>query len=324
MRAAWLLGVLAGCGRLGFGLGDDGDVDAATDAPEQTVLVDFSGLLPYDPNDFVDGGMASDNGMRAIGAMYAPFPDGFAVLAGRSLLELRSDGTNVRHDYAPAAPDMAGPDNLEGVVFGVVGGVAALWLGSQSQLGGDGVYEVTPTWTISREENNNNTADVAVDPTGAFDARGTPTLYYVSGNAGLMRRDARLTFTVIAPFSADVNGIALTPSAIYVVESDAAPGDMRMWRVDSVGHTVTKIDEAPTIDLADGGPATDVIGVRDQHEVVQYTPDGTRTVLATSPDLDSKWIGISIPRAPHPLAGRMIVLETNRVLDRDRLVLLPP
>jgi hypothetical protein len=130
-------------------------------------------------------------------------------------------------------------------------------------------------------------------------------------------------FTTIAPFSADVHSIAVTPSAIYVVESDVGPGNQRMWRVDSVSHTVTKIDEALQIDLAEGGPATGVIAVRDQIDVVQYTPDGTRTVLASAPDPDGHWIALSIPRAPHPLAGRMIVLETNRVLDRDRLVLLP-
>jgi hypothetical protein len=182
MRGARIgLIVIAGCGRIGFQnlAADDGtrgDDGAGIGDGTAMANIDLSGVVPYNPNDFPDG-TGLDNAPRAIAALYAPFPDGFAVAAGRSIIEVHLDGTTIVHDFRPAAPDGAGPDEITQLGYGSLAGMGPrLWLCSASPGAGDGLYNITPAWTIARERMTNDVTGLAIDPTGAFDSpRSTST-----------------------------------------------------------------------------------------------------------------------------------------------------
>jgi hypothetical protein len=311
-----LLCVLAGCGRIGFsGVAPDGEASGIV------VLADFSGDVPYNPTDFLDGGMLVDNGPGSVGALYAPFPDGFAVTAGRAVIEIRLDGSSIVHDYRPAVPDVGGPDNLASISFGPL---ARMWLAAESWSGGDGLFYVDAAWQLGRENTTNNVEGVAFDPAGAFDDQAKPTLYFNAGNLGVLRRDDATTSTSIFASTADVGSVTITASTMYAVDS-VANTTARLWRIDAMTHTTTQLDASSEIELPDGTPAdTAIPAIRDEQSLVAYAPDGSWTPIATAPDADTYWTGLCVPRAPHPLAGRIVVLETNHVLGRDRLLLMPP
>lgn len=316
-----------GCGRLGF---DGTAIDAGPgsdmldDGPsEPGVLIDFTGAVPYDPADFGDGSPVG-NEARAITAIGAPFADGFAVGAGRSLIEIRMNMVVVVHDLTPTASNANGPDEISWLSFG--GGT--IWITSASPTSGDGLFLVDQAWNVTREVNENNFAGSAWDEAGEFDDIGTSRFYYSKGDETsptgntVFRRDAPGARTMIYKSSGpNLYSLALTATAAYSVEGEDVP--TTLVRIAEGSHAAATIGTASTLELADGRTAAGVVVVRDEREIVQYADDDTTTVLATSPDADSRWVAATIPRSPHPLAGRIVVLEVNRALNRDRLLLLP-
>jgi hypothetical protein len=64
--------------------------------------------------------------------------------------------------------------------------------------------------------------------------------------------------------------------------------------------------------------------IRDGGVLAVYANDSTFQDLASSTDSEWKWVAASAPRPPHALAGSYIVLESNRMLNRDDLLLFTP
>jgi hypothetical protein len=322
------------CGRTGFDpLHDAGAIDGAGGAPHvhtaagwtARIAVDLTGLVPYRPDDFMDGSNEIlDNAPLAVAALYAPFTAALAVSAGRDVIELASDGTAIVHDYRPAVPDTSGPDQCAELVFGAPSDVGpALWIGATSQNSGDGLYSIDPTtWAIARDASNNNVNGLAWDPTGAFDATGVPAIYFIDQNDVYRRDGSDGSASAIYAEPDTMGGIAIGSSELFTT-NDLTEVDLD--RIYSSTHALQTIAATPgNFAIAEGPATASVAVVRDGATLAIYADDGTEQDLASSTDPDWIWIAASAPTAPHPLAGGYVVLESNRTLDRDDLVYLAP
>ena len=98
------------------------------------------------------------------------------------------------------------------------------------------------------------------------------------------------------------------------------------YRVFSTTHAVQTVASATSFEIVDGGPlsSTSVAAIRDGSTLVIYANDGTSLEGAASTDPAWVWVQASAPQPPHRLAGSYVVLESNRALDRDRLLLVTP
>jgi hypothetical protein len=293
------------------------------------VLADLSGAVPYNANDYTDGTTTKetlDNAPNGVSALYAPFTASFAVTAGRSIIEVSATGATTVHDYRPATPDMAGPDNIYRLAFGNPADTGPkLWAGAVSVNGGDGVYTFDETWAIKRDNVLNNIAGISFDPTGVFDATGIAVIYFID-QAGFERRDTATTHTLISPSQSDHDDIVITSDAIYSAFYPTA-GGAQLVRIASGTHAVTTIDTATNaFDVSEGGPVTEtgVVALRDETDLVTYTDGGAPQIGATTTDPAWLWVDVTTPRPPHPLAGSFVVLESNRTLDLDRLLVVTP
>lgn len=98
MRWSLALLLAASCGRIGFTSSDAAMVDAGVPHVQTAsgwtarVLVDLSGVIPYNANDFFDGGMFElDNAPDEVASLYPPFPSLFAgAPAARSSRSVRT------------------------------------------------------------------------------------------------------------------------------------------------------------------------------------------------------------------------------------------
>ena len=292
------------------------------------VLADITGVVPYNPADFMNGtNEILDNAPVAIAALYPPFTGSLAVSCGRSIIELAADGTPTVHDYRPAMPDTSGPDNIGEITFGDTSDVGpALWMSAVSQGAGDGLFRVDDQWGLTNDNADNNVTGVAYDPSGAFDNVGAPTIYFLAGDLGLLRRISAVASTAVfveTPANS-FDRLQLTGSAIFT-QQDSSTGPM--GSEDLVGvlastHAAAKIDNASNMIVAEGGasnsPAT---VVRAGSALVRYPDDGSALVIAQSTDPDWTLVAASLPRAPHALVGDIVVIESNRTLDRDDILL---
>jgi hypothetical protein len=322
------------CGRSGFDPLHDAPIvpqDANSLAHVQlasgwtaTLLVDLTGIVPYNADDFDDGSNeVLDNAPITVATLYAPFAASLAVSAGRDVIELASDGTPTVHDYRPATPDTAGPDQCAHMAFGDTPDVGAqLWIGASSQGQGDGVYRVDPaTWEITRDAMNNNVNGLAWDSQGAYDAFGTPAMYFVD-TSNLWRRDGSGSATSIVFENDTMDTLVVTASAIYV------ENDLTTDEIDTVAsgtHALATLATSSAFHVVEEGPlaATSVIAIANTTTLASYADDAV-TPIASSTDPSWVWQSASAPQPPHPLAGGYVVLESNRTLDRDDLVYIAP
>lgn len=310
MGATALLHVLCGCGRIGFA-----PLDAVEDAGDG-VLADFSGVVPFNANDFLDTAFVG-NEAKTVASLTSPFPDGFAIGAGRNVIEIRLDQQIILHDLRPAAADLMGPDEIDQLTFGQ----GVLWMASATPNGGDGLYTLDAGWTLARDNTLNNIFASAWDETGVFEARGVSALYFTQGTAAVYRRDSSTMRTSLFVPPANLGTISITEGALYTVYGE--PPIRNLVRIEATTHMATTFDSAGDFEIAEGGPSDGVVAIRDERDLLVYAPDGTSTLVASTPDPDTRWTAATVPRAPHPLAERIIVVEVNRVLDRDRLLLIP-
>ncbi len=295
------------------------------------VLADITGVVPYNPSDFMNGSNETlDNAPIAIAALYPPFTSSLAVSCGRSIIELAGDGTPTVHDYRPATPDTTGPDNIAALTFGDTSDVGpALWMAAVSQGNGDGLFRVDDMWNLTTDNADNNVTGVAYDPDGAFDNVGVPTIYFLAGDFGLLRRNSAVTNTSVF-VEVPANSfflLQLSASEIFT-QHDSTTGSV--GSEDLVGvlastHASVTIDNASNMIVAEGGasnsPAT---VVRAGSALVRYPDSGGPLVIAQSIDPDWTLVAASLPRAPHALAGDIVVIESNRTLDRDDVLLFTP
>lgn len=325
MRRLALVLVVA-CGRRGFDPVVDASVSHVHVAPgwSVAVLADFSGAVPYRPNDYQDGTNETlDNAPTAVAALYPPFAAELAVAAGRSIVELPSLAV---HDYRPAVPDTTGPDAIYRISFGNPPDTgAALWIAAASQGAGDGLYYVSPSWQLTRDNANNNTTGVDFDATGAFDGIGTPTIYFADGT-GVRRRGSASSNVLVYASINDLDGIAATATAQLVVHTPNGATTSDVDRVLATTHAAQIVATATRFALAEGGAlaSTSAAVIRDGITLAVYANDGTFVDGASSTDPAWVWVNAAAPQPPHRLAGSYVVLESNRTLDRDELLVVTP
>jgi hypothetical protein len=326
-RAALFAAVIAcaSCGRVGFDAVGDGDVAGVT----PTVLVDFTNIVPYVGSDFVDDdGTVLDNSPHGLAALTAPFSVGFAVAAGREVIEIPLTGSAVAHDYRPATAGSSGPDEIVELTQADLPDTGpALWAAGESLLDGDGLYALGSDWSITRDNPANNVAGLAYDPTGAFDGLGTPQLYFTAGNEGAYRRLGAGSGSALYDSADTLGTVALTATSLDAIDYDGTQtGPTRAVMIAPGAHAASSFDTPVDVRFATGDADTGagILAVRGGAQVVIYQPDGTYSVVATSDDPAKQWRDVTVPRAPHPLAGRRIVLEWTPSPPRSRLLLLPP
>jgi hypothetical protein len=291
------------------------------------VLADLTGVVPYKASDFTDGVTTMetfDNAPNGVAALYAPFTSLFAVTAGRSIIEVSATGATA-HDYRPAAPDMLGPDNIYRLAFAAPADTGPkLWLGAVSLNGGDGLYTIDETWAIKRDNALNNITGITFDPTGAYDSTNTGIIYFID-QAGIERRDTATTHTLVSPGSSNHDDLVVTPTAMFSVFYPSETSS-QLVSIATGTHAVTTLATETVLDIAEGGPVsgTSVTALRNETDLVIYDAAGTATVGATSTDPTWQWIDATLPHPPHPLAGSIIIVESNRTLDIDRLLVVTP
>jgi hypothetical protein len=336
----WSLALLlaASCGRVGFTARQDASsVDAGVTHVKTAsgwtarVLVDLTGIVPYNPNDFFDGGMVElDNAPNEVAALYPPFPSIFAVCAGREIIELGADLAPTVHDYRPATPDTTGPDSCSHLVFGEAADVgAALWIGAGTQLGGDGVYRADATWTLTRDATNNNVNGIGFDPTGAFDGFGKGAVYFADQSDVRQRTGVGISTSIVSePLTDSMGGhIVLSAAAAYLERTPGSGGEgsTDLDRIAATSHTFAAIALGTGLTIADARTiAGGVPALHDASTLAIYSDDGHAQTIAATLDPAWTWVAVTAPAAPHAFAGSFVVLESNRTLDRDDLLLISP
>jgi hypothetical protein len=332
----------AGCGRVGFVTSTDatdhGDGDS--DSHLHTAggwsiaqLVDLGAGFSYVQQDFMDGQGAEvrDNAPSYVAALYLPFTAELAVIAGRSVIEVPADGHLTNHDYRPTTPDGDGPDAPGRMTYAdFKNGDAALWLGSSSKDGGDGLYRIASDWTMQgiHVVNNvtlNNVYALVFDAGGSFDAQQAPSLYFATEQK-LERQTAAATTQVNTALPLSVDDLAVVGNALYFTAE--VQTEVELDRLGpGTSYLQNQLSSATSADLtlAEGPADAGLFAIRNDAALVTVDPaSGTFTQVAWSDDPAWVWRAACVPRAPHRLAGRVIVIESNRVLDRDRLLVITP
>jgi hypothetical protein len=288
-------------------------------------LVDLTGALPYIAADYTETrGAITSNEPSYIAALYPPFEASLAVIAGRSVIEIAADGGPSVHSYRPAKPDAAGPDVPRRATFADLGaGKTGLWLTSESTDGGDGLFLIDRSWALTTIDATNNTNALGLDPAGRYDGVGTPALYVSTELDQLGRWTAAAAPKVInAP--GEVDDLAIKDGALFItIVGDAT---VELDRIEPApSHLVANLSTATSLVLAEGSTDAALFAIRNGSELVTLGPsDGVATSVAWTDDLDWVWHAVSAPRAGHRRAGQLIVLESNRGLDHDRLLLVTP
>lgn len=331
----------AACGRVGFATSQDaaghsgGDGAADSDSHLHTAggwsiaqFVDLGAGFSYVQHDFVDGNgsVVRDNAPSYIAALSPPFTAELAVIAGRSVIEIAADGHMTPHDYRPATPDMAGPDVPGRMTYADLGGGdAALWLTSSSVNGGDGLYRIAPDWSMQPIHDTNNIYALVFDAAGSFDAQAAPGLYFVARQQ-LSRQITGVATALKTALPPSVDDLAVVGNALYfTVETQTQIGLYRLGP--GAGYLQNQLTDASSTDLAlaEGPADAGLFAIRDDAALVRVDPaSGSFTQVAWSDDADWVWRAACVPRAGHRLAGHVIVIESNRVLDRDRLLVIAP
>jgi hypothetical protein len=284
------------------------------------VFQDFSASFTYVPIDFVDGPETYSNLPDWLFVLEPPFAPRLGLLAGRRVIEL-SGSTFTSHDYGQHDPNTGGrPDYLRGATYvaNLDANGPALLVSSSSAGGGDGTFRITPGWNLSPDKVQNNTRGILFDPTGAFDERAVPEGYLGTQDGLVRRSDGQ----VIAP--GDIKTMRLVGSDLLVTRDVGTT--VQLVRITSKTHVETVLAEHATIRLGQGVPPSPYIAfaVVDQRTVVLVGPSGALVPVVDTTDPRFAWQAVAVPAIPHPLAGRIYLLEGNRDLDLDRVLAITP
>lgn len=326
MRAAVCLIFVVGCGHDpttttdaaghpdGTGSGS-ADLSHITLAPGWNVEVfrELAPLVPYVDQQYVDGPEVSSNQIRAPFAISGAMGQALGVVSGRAIIALTAT-TFALHDYGQHVPNAPGlPDLISSAVWKD----NSLAVSSSSANGGDGVFTVASDWTISVALINNNVRQLALDPTGGFDAIGTAGLYF-GDQSGVYRLAGKV---LIVP-SSDASSLHVAAgSLIYVHRLSDQAADL--YQVATGTHTQTLLLHAAVIEVGEG-PTTSpflawaVLDAARLGRVDPTDPAGFGEVASTTPDYT--WFGAMAPPAGHALGDATYVIESNRALGVDRVL----
>lgn len=221
-------------------------------------------------------------------------------------------------------PDGDGPDAPGRMTFVDFGSDdAALWLSASSTDGGDGLYRIDRGWSLRAVNHTNNVYALAFDAAGTFDAQSVPVLYFAAGRQ-LVRQTPEGARPVTATLPLSVNDLATVGDALYFTEETQT--EVRLARL-GPGYLQTQLTGATSKDLAlaEGPVDAGLFAIHDDSALVRVNPaSGAFTPIAWSDDATWVWRAARVPRGGHRLAGQMIVIESNRQLDRDRLLVIAP
>jgi hypothetical protein len=316
-----------GCGRFGFKEPSDDRHLHAADGWSIAPLIELTPPYQYNANDFVDTTTLS-NEPEAVAALYPPFTASLVVIAGRSVIEIPATGAPVEHKYQPLSPDGNGPDHLRSATFGILAdGTTGLWMTSSSANGGDGLYVVDPTWHLMRINAANSADGLAFDRTGAYASVGEPVIYlgiqddnlYSCQTATDCQVETDLHPVVIG--GKPLHDVAIASSALFITVDRESQIALDQVAIDQR----TELARVDQLVLAEGSADHRLFGIQDSAAAVEISETGGNlTRGAWTDDPDWVWRAVSAPGDGHRLAGKLVVLESNRALDRDRLLLVTP
>ncbi|MCW5802105.1 MAG: hypothetical protein KIT31_06940 [Deltaproteobacteria bacterium] len=277
---------------------------------------DLSDAIAFNAADFVDGPETYDNAPDWVFALEAPFATGLGVVAGRRILEVASGGVTV-HDFGqhpPNSPKQA--DDLRSATQITFRGVPMVIAMSSSANGGDGLFTISPDWQIEISNIENNVRGAAFDRMGAFDARGVAEIY-LGTDHGIVRDSDDAVIT-----TGDNQTLRVVGSDLLFVRTSAA-GD-QLVRLASVSHAEAMFAARKRIRLVEGTPREPYLAwaIVNDKQLARVTPAGELEVVAETSDPAFVWQAAVEPRAAHALAGAVYVLESNRGLDLDRVLVL--
>lgn len=325
----FMLLLCGACGRLCFEQnheavsGDDAStaIDQhlqAADGWSIAPLVDLTGIVVYDSEDFDDIDTVTGaveklgNDPSYVAALYTPFDASFAVIAGRYVIEIPAEGPASLHSYEPPPARNDGPDAPTQATFANFGtDEVGLWITSDSQAGGDGLYLIPSNWSITRKDGTNNTHALGLDPHGAYDGVGEAALYMSSVQSKLRRRTATgqmQDLPVVVPERPGIIGVAEQDGILYIAIQDEIHTVLERVQP-GPSYLVTFVGTANTFSLAEGSTDAGLFALKDNIELV--TPDDSSKLVrvAWTDDRDWAWRSVSAPRAGHWCAGYLIVLE---------------
>jgi hypothetical protein len=292
------------------------------------VYRDLTADFPFVEQEFLDQEWSSNEPTK-LTLLDAPFAPGLAVLAGRHVLALGVAGDVVAHDFTPPAINGVGPDSLVDAVVipSFEGGGARLLAGAASWNGGDGVYVIDTDWSLVRLNAKNNIDAVAADPAGRFGQTQVAQLLYSGWDTGIWRYPSDVQVVTRHCLS-----MRLLPNGSVLCRAPTTDTETALLEVSSSGSEREVLPAATTeLSVVPGStPQLDAYAylLLANRDFVAITAEGTTTQIASSSDTNWRWTSALIVSPDHPLGGArgaVYVLESNRTLNRDRvLVLWPP
>jgi hypothetical protein len=306
-----------------------------------SVWFDFSSSFDFVDPDFDDtvNGETDSNACRSIVPLIAPFEDGAAVLCGRKILELGSNGIAAIHDFTPSSPNAGDhPDRPRDLAFAAAStaGVAGrLLVAGGSVAGGDGVFQIDSGWTQTRLANTNNSFAVVYDVAGQIDNLMTPQIYYaaqsavgdvlrydgtnngaqVIGSMGGLVRDLELAG------NGGFNAVSINPDMgnLGVITSTGA--GMHQYTSRKFGSSTLWLVGGATGRLSDG-----VYVIAGGVTLGVVHDDDSLQPLATTTTSNWVWRAAAVLPVAHSSGSqvRFLVLESNRLADLDRVLLIGP
>lgn len=274
---------------------------------------DLAPLVPYVDQQFVDGTETYSNQVGAPFAISGSLGESLGVVGGRAILSLTAT-TFALHDYGQhPANTLPFPDFISSAVYKD----NSLALSSTSANGGDGVFTIASDWTIANALVDNNVRWIALDATGAFDAIGTPGLYF-GDMSGVFRLAGDLK---IVPSTDATSLHVIGDSILYVHRVSDTSADL--YQIASGSHAQTLLLHATVIEVGEGPTSAPYLGwaVLDAARLGRVDPtstEGFTEVASTTPDY--AWFGAMAPPAGHALGDATYVVESNRGLGVDRVL----
>jgi hypothetical protein len=210
----------------------------------------------------------------------------------------------------------------------------ALWVTAESREAGDGLFLLQPDWTRRAVNHVNNTTAIC---RGSF---GGATVLYVShqemnNGISVYRRTAAAdgAETIVEGLNgvAYVGDLAAVGDTLFATVERLQGGPFELWRVDphsgDPNSARVVLQERINLVLAEGSTDAGLFALKDGRSLGTIDLDnGTFEEVAWSDPDEPDWVwrSVSAPRTGHKNAGQLIVLESNRMLDMDRLLLITP